>query len=335
MLLQLGNISERQDIPGCGPVGARIMLVNDQTTGYDNQRKRPLSGPPGNVLETCLHAASLIRMEVYMTNLFKQYQPISKFYSETKKTFTPFGQEYVDILKAEIESRKPNVVVPMGPASLKALCGTAALATLRGYVMESTLVPGQKVIPTLSPSKLMFGETQNKYTVVSDFKKIKLESESPKIVRPERNLVLEFPTLESVLEWLDFYTKEPFVGFDLEVINYEIACISLSSSPDLAVSIPIAGKWSVEEEMQIWRGIQRVLGNEQSVKVVQNGMFDIPFLHEHNGIVVRGPIHDTMVAHSIMFPDLPKGLNFLGSIYCGAQEYWKGMVKFHNIKEQA
>jgi hypothetical protein len=92
----------------------------------------------------------------------------------------------------------------------------------------------------------------------------------------------------------------------------------------------------LEEEIAIWRKIQQVLGNEKSIKVVQNGlMFDIPFLYEHNGIITRGPIHDTMIAHSVMYPDLPKGLNFLGSIYCGSQEYWKGMVKFKNIKESA
>ena len=85
----------------------------------------------------------------------------------------------------------------------------------------------------------------------------------------------------------------------------------------------------------MWLGIAKVLETPDSVKVVQNGMFDIPFLLTNCGIQVRGPIHDTMVAHSILYPDLPKGLGFLGSIYCGAQKYWKDMVSFTNIKEEA
>jgi len=42
-----------------------------------------------------------------------------------------------------------------------------------------------------------------------------------------------------------------------------------------------------------------------------------------------------MVAHSIMYPELRKGLDFLGSLYCGTQAYWKDKVKFTNIKEES
>ena len=71
------------------------------------------------------------------------------------------------------------------------------------------------------------------------------------------------------------------------------------------------------------------------MKVVQNGIFDIHFLLTRCGIEVRGPIQDTMIAHSIMYPELRKGLDFLGSIYCGTQAYWKNMVKWDNIKEDS
>ncbi len=122
------------------------------------------------------------------------------------------------------------------------------------------------------------------------------------------------------------------VGFDIEVLNYEVSCISFSSTPELACVIPIADRWSLDEELLIWRGIQKVLGNRGSLKIVQNGMFDIPFLLTHNGIETRGEIHDTMVGHSIIYPELPKSLGFLGSIYCGSQPYWKDTVKFKSIK---
>ena len=42
-----------------------------------------------------------------------------------------------------------------------------------------------------------------------------------------------------------------------------------------------------------------------------------------------------MIAHSIMYPELLKGLAFLGSMYCGSQEYWQDMVHFDNIKEES
>jgi hypothetical protein len=36
-----------------------------------------------------------------------------------------------------------------------------------------------------------------------------------------------------------------------------------------------------------------------------------------------------------MYSELPKGLAFLVSIYGGVQAYYKDMVKFTNIKEEA
>ena len=75
--------------------------------------------------------------------------------------------------------------------------------------------------------------------------------------------------------------------------------------------------------------------NNNATKIFQNGVFDIHFLAVQCGIHVQPPIDDTMIAHHLMYPEMLKGLGFLGSMYCGAQEYWKDMVKFDNIKEES
>jgi len=49
-------------------------------------------------------------------------------------------------------------------------------------------------------------------------------------------------------------------------------------------------------------------------KVFQNGIFDISFFLRL-GIVPRACTDDTMLRHHAMFPELPKALGFLGSIY--------------------
>lgn len=335
MFLSLGNTQESDVVQPTGPKDSRICIISDSTSGYDRTKKRPFSGPYGQILETCLHLAGMIRGNLYLTNLFKQYKPLSYFYNDRKGSFTSEGEVAVEYLREELLGLDANIFVAMGPVSLKALTGKSALRTYRGYLLESTLIPGRKVIGTLHPSSVMFANTEDKNVIIADLKKTLQESYTRELVRPERELVLAFSTVGNVLEWLDYFNNQKIVGFDIEVINYEVSCISLSSDPKLACSIPIAGRWSLEEEMQIWRGLQKILGNPNIEKVVQNGMFDIPFLHDRNHLVVRGPVHDTMIAHSVIFPDLPKGLNFLGSIYCGSQEYWKGMVKFKNIKEEA
>jgi DNA polymerase I-like protein with 3'-5' exonuclease and polymerase domains len=166
-------------------------------------------------------------------------------------------------------------------------------------------------------------------------RKAKQQSSSPELARPARQLVYNFANVNEVLEWLQYFAEQPLVCFDIEILNYELSCISFASTPEIAMSVPIANSWNEQDETQIWLAIQQVLGNSKSIKVGQNLSFDIHFLLTRCGVVVRGEIQDTMIGHSILFPELPKGLGFLGSIYCGSQEFWKDMIRFDNIKEES
>lgn len=328
---QIGKI----DLTGHGSPDSKIAIIGDFTDGFDLQARKPFSGPGGNVLENCLHTAGLIRGEVYTTNLIKtKTDNHAKFFDEKRVKFTEEGMGYVHLLQAELTEVNANILVAAGAASFSALCSLGHLSAYRGYIFPSTLCPNRKVIPIHHPRSSMRGMYIYRHMIAADLRKAKKESYFPELRRPERQLVYNHDTIGDALDWLDHYTNQKIVGFDIEVTNYEVSCISFSSDPSLACVIPIANRWTLDEELLIWRGIQRVLGNPASKKVIQNGMFDIPFLLTRNGIVVRGEIHDTMIAHSIMYPELPKSLGFLGSIYCGSQEYWKNMVKFKSIKDE-
>ena len=332
-------------VPGVGRDTAKIAIVGDYTTPFDDRELKPFSGPNGSVLDSCLHAANIIRSEVYLTNVFKTKTSLPgkranyDYFDETKKKFTDLGMQHVEVLRKELDLISANVIVAAGIPALMALTDYNSVAKYRGYVCGSTkLAKVRKIIPTYSPGSTIRGTYVNRHMIVADLKKAKAESAFPEIIRPERNLVYEFDTVEEVLEWLDYFAEQPVVCFDIEVTNYEVAAISFATKSTVGVSIPIGnstyrpGGWTEQEELQIWRGIQKVLGNPKSVKIAQNAIFDTHFLLTKQGIVVRGGVHDTMVGHSVMFPELPKGLDFLGSIYCGSQEYWKDSVSFKSIK---
>lgn len=326
------------DLPGVGRKESKIAIIGDICDGFDMNARKPFSGPAGTVLENCLHNAGLIRGECYLTNVIKiKTSSPHTFYSRNTKgeiKFTEKGMEYVKLLQAELSEVGANIFVAAGEVSFASLCSLAHHSSYRGYVFPSTLLPGKKVIPIYPPRSAIRGMYTHRYLIATDLRKIREESFYPDIHRPDRKLIYTYDSINDALEWLKYYEEEKIVGFDIEVINYEISCISFSSSPELACVIPISERWALDEEVYLWRGIQKVLGNPKSKKVVQNGMFDIPFLLTRNGCVVRGEIHDTMIGHSIMYPELPKSLGFLGSIYCGAQEYWKDTVKFKSIKEE-
>lgn len=323
-------------IPGFGPPGAKIAIVGEAPGSYENQQLKPFVGPAGGVLEQCLHAAGLIKSEVYLTNVIKT-QPkgnvIDPFFDG--KTFSADGMAWVEMLREELNALKPNVIVACGATAFAALTNKKQILKYRGYFFESVgLTPERKVLPTIHPAAALRGMYLYRYLIAADLKKAKVESGWPELNRPKRQLVFEFGSVEEVLEWLDYFAQQPRIGFDIEVINYEIACISLSTSPEIACSIPLDHSWSEQDELQIWRALQRVLGNPSITKIIQNAIFDCHFLLTRCGIEVRGPIEDTMIGHSVMFSELRKGLDFLGSLYCGAQAYWKDKVKFDSIKEE-
>lgn len=335
-------------VPGFGKKTAKIAIVGDFTTGFDDKALRAFAGPPGTVLEQCLQVAQILTSDVYFTNCIKTKttrtykQSNTEYWDDGKHRFTELGLEHARTLRAELNGHSANVIVCCGNAALRALTDHASVAKYRGYVCASSeLEQTRKIIPTYSPASTLRGTYINRHCIVADLRKAKVESAFPEIIRPERTLIYEYSGVEEALQWIEFLEKQPVICFDIEVINYCVSCISFSHKPDLGVVIPFGNSefkpdgWTEEEEVLLWRGVQRILGNPNSTKVVQNGSFDIHFLLTECGIEVRGPIHDTMIGHSVMFPELPKGLDFLGSIYCGSQEYWKDSVKFNNVKGES
>lgn len=335
-------------IPPEGPSDATIAIVGEAGGATENAQLRPFVGRAGGVLEQCLHTAGLIRGEVWLTNVVK-LQPLGNNITPyfNGKTFSSEGWEWVQQLRTELDGLKPNVIVACGKTAMVALTGDTRITALRGYILPSIgLAQERKVIPIIHPAATLYekkggdkGSLATKefrpylyrYVISLDLQKAKTESTSAALVRPQRKLAYSFDNVGEVLEWCNYYEHQPRVAFDIEVLNFELSCISFCSSPEIACSIPLDDRWSLEEECLIYRGLQRVLGSS-SVKVLQNGIFDIQFLLTRCGLEVRGPIEDTMIAHSVMYPELPKSLAFLVSVYGGAQAYYKDMVRFDNIK---
>lgn len=336
-------------IPAEGPRDARIAIVGEAGGSRENLELRPFVGPAGGVLEQCLHTAGLIRSEVWLTNVVKLQPPgnnITPYFNG--KTFSSEGWEWVQQLRAELDELNPNVIVACGKTAMAALTGETRITQLRGYVLPSIgMKMERKVIPIIHPAASLYDKKGGdkgslatkefkpylyRYVISLDLQKAKAEAGSPDLVRPQRKLAYTFDSASEVLEWLNYFEQQSRVCFDIEVLNFELSCISFCSNPDVAVSIPLDERWSLEDEVRIYRGLQRVLGKPSLTKVVQNGIFDIQFLLTRCGLKVEGLIEDTMIAHSVMYPELPKSLAFLVSVYGGAQAYYKDMVRFDNIK---
>lgn len=336
-------------VPAAGFKTSQLCLLGEAPGADEVRMMKPFIGAAGGVLDQCLHAAGIVRGSCYITNVVKERptkNEIHPFFDGRR--FSARGLAWVESLYDELSTCNANCFVALGSTAMAALTGRTELVPskhkpcFRGYVMEipdelwgiPTGLGGRKVIPTRHPAAALRGQYILRYYITADLKKALQESKFRELIRPYRDLYYTFSGLNDVLDVLHRLEDHPLLSVDIEVLNYEVSCIGLAPSPKESYSIPIHGRWNEDDEMALWMGLSRLLSNERQIKVFQNGIFDVNFLAAHMGVRVKGPIMDTMVAHHIIYPDMLKSLEFLGSLYCGAQEHWKNMVSFKSIKAE-
>jgi len=302
-----------------GPEHAQIMLVGECPGATEEKQGKPFCGMAGKVLDGILQEVGLCRAQVRITNVV-QRRPAGNnfgvFYEKvgTKKQPTAELLEAYERLKNEVVSCQPNVVVAMGAEALKALTGLDGIMLWRGSVLETPL---GKVIPTVHPAAIL-RQWQFRPASVSDFKKVVEESVSPEFKRYEHTLIIN-PTFEEVLHEIEEARKAEWCAFDIEVESEQITCIGLSYALGRAVCIPFwfgasGSLWSADKESAIWGALRELLESDEPKKVAHNGSYDMEYLEHTVGI--KPKLHlDTMLAFHVLYPELPKGLDYLTSVY--------------------
>ena len=293
----------------------------------------PFVGQSGQLLNSLLSMAGIVRSTCYITNVIKE-QPfknnIKLFIDLSKKVpiKTLEYDKYVESLKEELKDCKANILVAVGAVPLYALAGQRGITKRRGSMYESTLLPGRKVIPMIHPAAALRQYIWQHY-ILYDLLKIKRESESPKLNFPESNIIIRPSFLDSMNYLSSCHTKN-IVAYDIEVSNHELSCISFSHTKGSAISIPFTERgreyFPPDQECEIMKRIALLLEDVNTTKLAQNAAFDNTFMFRKYGIKTR-PIEDTMVAQAIIFPDFPKGLDFITSIHTD-EPYYKDEGKF-------
>jgi uracil-DNA glycosylase len=243
----------------------------------------------------------------------------------------------VERLRAEILEHPRNLVVALGGTALWALAGTGAIGALRGTVAESKLCPGTKILATYHPSYL-FKVWDHRPVVLADLMKAHREAQFPEIRRPERTLLVN-PTLREIEAFHDEHcVGAAAIAVDVETGFRQIKCIGFAPARDRALVIPFTNAaapghsyWeSAEDELAAWNWVEAILQTD-AIKVFQNGLYDLQYILPMCP-QPRNVSADTMLLHHALYPELQKGLGFLGSIYSN-EPAWKLMRR--NRKDEA
>lgn len=338
--------------------GSKVLIVGESPGREELLRGEGFSGPAGRILQRACALAGLDWRCISRTNIVKrspdggfdsahfrstfyetQETPVvtktGKVSKKTRRVTVPTTElrEWYQVLKDEIVSLHPNVVVAAGTEAARGVAGVCEIHNYRGSVIPATLLPGQKVIPVVHPSYILRGQWSDFWPLVYDLKKVKRESEYPEIRQEPWTELLE-PTLGQVTEFLG--SIQGRWSFDIETRGGGIACVGVASEGadkrPMALVIPIQcasrAYWSLVDEQAIWQQLHELFARSL-LGVGQNVAYDLDWLRDY-GVRTNGILMDTMTAHCFLYPEWAqgyKGLDFITSFYLDDVPYYKGEGK--------
>ncbi|MBW2647623.1 MAG: hypothetical protein JRE23_15910, partial [Deltaproteobacteria bacterium] len=327
-----------------GPSNAKIMIVGEAPGRDEDRLGRPFVGSAGKLLDRMLEEAGIERADCYITNVMTirpHNNDFGDFYEDKGRKHPKESLiDGIKRLKKEVYDVNPNVIIALGNEALKALTGRTGITKMRGSVLsvsipQGTLGPDKslvyemdfKVVPTIHPAAIM-RQWEHRPLVVLDLKRAKEESLTPEYKYLHKDWI-KLETISDIKAYIDDYIKNAkYIAFDIETMNKQITCIGFGKDATHAFTIPIymheKSFWSTEEEMIVWREVQRLL-ESPIPKITQNGNYDMYYLKKNVGIDVNNTWMDTMNAFHCLYPELPKSLATLCSIYTN-QPYYKDMI---------
>jgi len=132
----------------------------------------------------------------------------------------------------------------------------------------------------------------------------------------------EYKSLTTPAEWTEFarqlQTRNSFC-IDLETTSLDpkearIVGMAFSFAPHTGYYVALPKEPA--EAQRVLEEFRPVFESERIEKVNHNLKFDISVL-KSNGIELRGKLFDTMVAHSLVEPDMRHGMDFMSEVYLG------------------
>jgi len=333
-------------VPSYFPATSPKIAFVAQTPGkVEVEKGLPLVGKSGQLLEECCEKAGIDFPSCYRGNVIEFNPPGNDFnYFCGKKaevggkeyTRPPIGQgvylrpdwfDEVERLRNELTKLKANVVVALGNESLWALCGHAGIGKNRGAVTESSLIPGQKVIPTWHPAGVL-RNYPNKLDLILDLMKAEKESHFPEIKGAEREIWI-YPDVKDLYEFERRYASpNGLVSVDIETAAGQVSCIGISWDPQHALVVPFYSSlrpqnnyWpDLDDELKAWSFVEHILGTYPVLG--QNFYaYDQWFLLKTMGLGAKALREDTMIQHHAHMPEMSKDLGYLTSIYCNMPAY--------------
>lgn len=253
-------------------------------------------------------------------------------------------------LREELSRPGIDLAFALGNTACWALLGRSGIGKLRGYVYKSTLVSGLDILPTYHPASIL-RQYSNRPVTVADLSKGKRlgtkllpangDSGDQTSSTKGRELWIA-PTLVDLDRWWSKFVSGPSipVAVDVETIG-TITCVGFGVSAG-AISVPFWDRRN-KSTFHYWREPVDELAAMTWVrdkllspnpKIFQNCLYDLQHFWRDWGVVPNNVLDDTMLIHHNLQLEMPKSLEFLGSIYLDSPA-WKDLRYKAHLKAKA
>lgn len=308
-----------------GAFHSQIAIIAEAPGEREAETGRPLIGGSGSKLWEVLRKFGISRNDVYITNVCKRQVSLGK--DKRHPINRHETESWISLLQWEL-GQLPNLkyVLVLGNMALEAITGHTGITNWRGSVLDAripVLVDGVirnrdvQAVVTYNPAYVL-REPKMELTFRHDCSKLKRIVDGKWEVIPVKSILN--PSHDDVMDYLDMLEKqnEP-VAYDIEVISGETACIGFAKDDREGMCVAFRNRtealYTLDEERNIRRRIQRFLTNGNVRLVAQNGHFDASWLAFKDRIVPKPHYFDTMLAHHLLYPLLPHNLGYITTQY--------------------
>ena len=294
-----------------------IMVIGDYPTTAEYNLGTSFAGSPGSLMGNLFAPFGVKFSQLYATHYFKI--PIPGLASPNKKIKAQALQNVVQaedwdsLIRAEIEAIAPNVIVACGALALKFLTEESGIKKWRGSILHlhpRFQLDKIKVIPIYSPREIWQEDDKPFVYTQWDCGRISRIRDYFERYSPIETIWI-CNTSNGIKEWWKRGRTAEFITNDIETHHGFITCTGFSHDGQEAFSIPllVGNKCDYSSSGEKYKAIKEVI--ESGIPVVnQNIKYDWK-VYENYGLDFKNIVGDTMLMAHCIYPELPKGLDFL------------------------
>lgn len=308
-------------VRGFGNSKPTAFFIADAPRGDDLKTDYSLTGYAGNILRDYCKEQRLNLEDFWRTCLIKEDVPKEK--EKDESYLQAKIESYKSILLGEIETLKPNLLIPLGELSFNFLTNLHNIRKFRGSVLPISgsfhqLNPNLKVLPILGPYPYLIKEYRLRPITRIDFAKIPKHLTDCPIPDNLYNIWVcrSSAALRTFIErnYQTTMARGGFLVFDIETYFQIPICISFCFDGFESVCVPLIDSSIDRDNRTLMMELVSKLLSSPIPKVNQNIKYDWKILERWN-FCVNNVVGDTMLGANVLYSEFPKNLGFLTSIY--------------------